>query len=461
MQINLSTQEHTVISGLIAYKDDFYSLVELCKREYFTGQHQGRFDLILESEKELNEIIETDIDARWKKAGLLDDSIFDFLLDRVPTIEQIKNSIKILKDRYYSYEIFTKLTEQQQELATGGNYKATAELLTASLEQILSDDLNPLKTRENDFNEAIHDIQVKRQAKGGITGIDTGFSGINKLNGGWQKTDLIILAARPGMGKTSLALQMAANVVRNNQACAVFSLEMGKTQLIQRLAAQKTGISLEMVNRGKISEPQEKEIVKAIEKMYDYPIYIDDEASIHVDSLRMKAKILKKKYDIELLIVDYLQLMRGEGGNREQEISYISRTLKAIAKELKIPVIALSQLSRAVETRGGSKRPQLSDLRESGAIEQDADIVSFIYRPEYYGILEDADGNSVKGLAELIFAKNRHGALDDVNLKFDAEFVRFSDWLENDFQGTQFPTPPPNISTGYGNKLDDDEDIPF
>jgi replicative DNA helicase len=206
---------------------------------------------------------------------------------------------------------------------------------------------------------------------------------------------------------------------------------MSKIQLVQRIISLEANISGTALRSGKLSDDEWMRLHKAVEKMSDAPIYIDDSPGLNAFELRAKCRRLKMQHDIQLIIIDYLQLMSGNSesgknsGNREQEISAISRALKSIAKELNVPVIALSQLSRAVETRGGNKRPQLSDLRESGAIEQDADIVSFIYRPEYYGITEDDEGNSTKHIGEIIIAKHRNGALETVQLKFINEFAKF------------------------------------
>ena len=273
-------------------------------------------------------------------------------------------------------------------------------------------------------------IQAKKKIeaisnKDGLSGIPSGFDKIDKLTSGWQESDLIIIAARPGMGKTALTLSMARNIaVNQNIPVGFFSLEMSSVQLITRLISSETGLSSEKLRTGRLEKHEWEQLNVKVKSLEKAPLFIDDSPSLSVFDLRAKARRLSSQHGIKLLIVDYLQLMtiggNNKGGNREQEISTISRNLKALAKELSIPVIALSQLSRAVETRGGSKRPILSDLRESGAIEQDADIVSFIYRPEYYKIDEwdDDDRSSTDGQAELIVAKHRNGGLDNLRLKF-------------------------------------------
>jgi len=304
----------------------------------------------------------------------------------------------------------------------------------------------------------------------GFSGIPSGFQGIDKVTSGWQPSDLVIIAARPGMGKTSFVLSIARNAATQfGKGVALFSLEMSSLQLAQRLISMEAEISSQKLRNGGMEEYEWQQFNSAIERIGESPIYIDDTPGINVFELRAKCRRLKMQHDIQLIIIDYLQLMSGGGenhktGNREQEVSGISRALKGLAKELNVPVIALSQLSRAVEVRGGSKRPQLSDLRESGSIEQDADIVSFIYRPEYYDILDDDNGTSLKGIAEIIVAKHRNGALKTVQLKFTDRFATFSNLDDPNFSSLMSDAmqddPFSNIIT-RPSRMNDDEDIPF
>jgi len=280
-------------------------------------------------------------------------------------------------------------------------------------------------------------IQAKKKIEeianqDGLSGIPTGFHKVDALTSGWQPSDLIIVAARPGMGKTAMTLTMARNMaVDQNVPVAFFSLEMSSVQLITRLISSETGLSSEKLRTGKLEKHEWEQLNVKVKSLEKAPLFIDDTPSLSIFDLRAKARRLASQYGIKIIMIDYLQLMTGgstqKGGNREQEISMISRNLKALAKELNIPVIALSQLSRAVETRGGSKRPILSDLRESGAIEQDADIVSFIYRPEYYKIEEwdDEERSPTEGQGEFIVAKHRNGGLDNIRLKFVGHLGKF------------------------------------
>ncbi|MBL4648717.1 MAG: replicative DNA helicase, partial [Aureispira sp.] len=288
-------------------------------------------------------------------------------------------------------------------------------------------------------NMAVKQLEEMSGKEEGLTGVPTGFVGLDQITSGWQPSDLIIIAARPGMGKTAFTMAVARNAaIEFNKGVAFFSLEMSSLQLVNRLISMETEIPSEKLRKGQLEDYEWQQLHAQVDKLSNVPLFIDDTPGISIFELRAKCRRLKMQHDIQLVVVDYLQLMTGGGdnkGNREQEISMISRGLKGLAKELNVPVIALSQLSRAVETRGGSKRPQLSDLRESGAIEQDADIVSFIYRPEYYQILEDEEGNSLKGIGEIIIAKHRNGALDSVKLKWDPQFAKFSNLDDDAFTG--------------------------
>ena len=284
------------------------------------------------------------------------------------------------------------------------------------------------------IRQVIEGIDQARLNKDGVSGVPTGFTALDKLTGGWQKSDMVVLAARPGMGKTAFVLSMARNMaVDHDVPVAVFSLEMSSSQLVQRLVAAESELSAEKFRKGDLEDYEYQQLQSRITKLAKAKLFIDDTPALSVFELRAKCRRLKQKHGINMVIIDYLQLMTAGGensskGNREQEISTISRSIKSIAKELDVPVIALSQLSRSVETRGGDKRPILSDLRESGAIEQDADIVCFIYRPEYYGITEDADGIDTENMGELIVAKHRNGGLDTVKMKFTKHLAKFSDY---------------------------------
>ncbi len=278
-----------------------------------------------------------------------------------------------------------------------------------------------------------HDILLKAANNtGGLTGVPTGYTKLDEITAGWQPSDLIIIAGRPAMGKTSFALSIAKNVsIDYRRPVAFFSLEMNNVQLINRLISNVCEVPGEKILNGQLSDDEWERFDKRLPLMQGAPLYVDDTPGLSVFELRTKARRLKREHDIQLLMIDYLQLMNANGirfNSRQEEVSTISRSLKGLAKELNIPIIALSQLNRTVEQRDGleGKRPQLSDLRESGAIEQDADMVLFVHRPEYYHIYDDGKGNDLRGRAQIIIAKHRKGATGDVLLDFQGKYTRFS-----------------------------------
>ena len=315
---------------------------------------------------------------------------------------------------------------------------------------------------------ALENIETLRNKEDGLSGVPSGFTNVDRVTSGWQKSDLVIVAARPGMGKTAFALTMARNIaVDHNTPIGFFSLEMSSEQLVNRLIASEAELGASKLRKGDLADHEMVQLHEKIKHLSEAPIFIDDTPALSIFELRAKARRLVKNHGVGIIMIDYLQLMTagGTGGNREQEISTISRSLKGIAKELKIPVIALSQVNRGVESRTGvgSKRPMLSDLRESGAIEQDADIVTFIYRPEYYKIYEWDNGDDSRGQGELIIAKHRNGSLNNVRLKFTGEFAKFSDL--DYFDGGDYENEDGNnssmISMSSSMNEDKDGDAPF
>jgi replicative DNA helicase len=285
------------------------------------------------------------------------------------------------------------------------------------------------------ISQAIAQMEQAAKRTSGLSGLETGFHQLDKLTSGWQNSDLVIIAARPAMGKTAFVLSMAKNMAVNyNTPVALFSLEMSNLQLVNRLISNVCELEGSKIKSGQLTDIEWSQTMARIKQLNGAPLYIDDSPSLSIFELRTKARRLVREHNIKIIIIDYLQLMNASGmkyGSREQEVSMISRNLKQLAKELNIPIIALSQLNRSVESRTENKRPQLSDLRESGAIEQDADMVCFIHRPEYYlHSGQDAEGNDIRGLAQFIVAKHRSGAVDDVKMRFRASFARFENWEE-------------------------------
>jgi replicative DNA helicase len=354
----------------------------------------------------------------------------------------IKISSEIIEESYdETTDVFDLLDKAESKLyeVTQGNIKRSSETAQSLVIQA---------------KKRIEEIAGKE----GLSGIATGFEKLDKITSGWQPSDLIIIAARPGMGKTAMVLSVARNaslLSEQPRAIAIFSLEMSNKQLVTRMISGESEIPGEKLRKGTLAPHEWEQLNTKVARLSEAPIFIDDTPALSVFELRSKCRRLKEQNNIEMIIIDYLQLMRGDdsnnkNGNREQEVSYISRSLKALAKELDVPVIALAQLSRASEKRGAAAIPMLSDLRESGSIEQDADMVMFIYRPEYYGITEFEDGGSTHGVAELHIAKHRNGSLDSLRLRFVHEFTKFKDLEEHDFGGTDAPSFSNDEMGGFG-----------
>jgi len=276
-------------------------------------------------------------------------------------------------------------------------------------------------------------IETLQKSGKKVTGVPSGFADLDELTSGFQKSELIIVAARPSMGKTAFCLNVGTQAAVDGFGVAVFSLEMSKDSLVQRMLCAEARVDSQAVRRGMLKDRDFTNLARAAGVLQQCPVWIDDTPSITLLEMRSKARRLKAESDLGLVVVDYLQLMRSPeyADNRVQEVSDISRSLKALARELEIPVVALSQLSRASEQRGGDRRPQLSDLRDSGAIEQDADVVIFIHRPEYY----DRDDESKRGIAEILLAKHRNGPTGDITLRFTREYTRFDNYSSRDDQG--------------------------
>lgn len=337
--------------------------------------------------------------------------------------ELIRISGEIIGDAYEdSTDVFDLLDESETKM-----FNITNNYLKKNFEDI-----------QNVLAKTINRIDELRTKTEDISGVPSGFPTLDRITYGWQPTDLIILAARPSVGKTAFALNLARNSALHPTKpvpVGFFSLEMSASQLVQRILSAESEIKMEKISRGKLENYEYEQLLsKGIKKLEVAPIFIDDTAALNIFEFRAKARRLVNKHNVGIIIIDYLQLMSGtgdRGSNREQEISNISRNLKALAKELNVPIIALSQLSRAVETRKESKMPQLSDLRESGAIEQDADMVMFIYRPEYYEVMNNEHGESTHGETHIRIAKHRNGSLETIKLRAKLEIQKFEEWDDN------------------------------
>ena len=437
--------EKSVLGGIIIEEDAILEVVNIINVDtFYSSQNKEVYKAILNLfENHLPIDLRTVID-QLKKNGSLEkiggEEYVISLIDRVVSGANIEyHSFLILE-----YAIKREIINISREILKQALDPTTDifNLIDTAEQKMLDVSSKNIKKNYSDLNtllkETISTIDQKRNNKTGITGIPSGFNSLDKITSGWQKSDLVIIAARPGMGKTAFTLSLVRNAaVMNNTPVALFSLEMSSTQLVSRLISAESELDATKINSGQLENYEWEQLKHKTNIISKAPIFIDDTPSLSVSELRTKCRKLKVKHDIQMIVIDYLQLLTSNNlfnkgtFNREQEISYISRSLKSIAKELEVPVITPSQLSRAVETRGGDKRPMLSDLRESGAIEQDADIVMFLYRPEYYGLFSEDNDFNIKGITELIIAKHRNGPLDTAFAKFINKYVKFEDIKQN------------------------------
>lgn len=430
--------EEVVLGAMMIDKKGVDEVIDILSVEsFYKDAHQSIFEAILQLFEASQPIDLLTVSAQLRKNQRLDIVGGDFYLigltQKVSSSAHIEFHARIILQKFIQRSLIKISNEIIED--SFDETKDVFDLLDKAESKLYDVTQGNIKKSTETAQDLVFQAKKKIEEisnKEGLSGIPSGFDKVDKLTSGWQESDLIIVAARPGMGKTALTLSMARNIAVNlNIPVAFFSLEMSSVQLITRLISSETGLSSDKLRTGKLEKHEWEQLNVKVKSLEKAPLYIDDTPSLSIFDLRAKARRLASQNGIKLIIVDYLQLMTAgssqKSGNREQEISLISRNLKALAKELSVPVIALSQLSRAVETRGGSKRPLLSDLRESGAIEQDADIVSFIYRPEYYKIDEwdDEDHTPCEGQAEFIIAKHRNGGLDNIRLKFIGNLGKF------------------------------------
>ncbi|MCF6350583.1 MAG: replicative DNA helicase [Flavobacteriaceae bacterium] len=439
--------EQAVLGAMMIDKKGLDDVIDILTVDtFYKPEHQYIYTAIFNLFKDSQPIDLLTVSNRLIKEGNLQVAGGDLYLinltQKVSSSAHIEFHARIVLQKFIQRRLITISNEIIEEA-----YDETVDVFDlldgaeTKLFEVTQGNLNKnSESAEGLVDQALKKIQEIANTEG-MSGLPSGFSKLDELTSGWQESDLVILAARPGMGKTAFVMSMAKNMAIDFEIpVAIFSLEMSSVQLITRMISSETGISSGKLKKGTLEPHEWEQLNVKVKKLSAAPIFIDDTPSLSIFDLRAKARRLVSQHNVKILIIDYLQLMTAGtsgkgGGNREQEISMISRNLKALAKELSIPVIALSQLSRAVETRGGSKRPLLSDLRESGAIEQDADIVSFIYRPEYYGNTEwdDEEHTPCEGQAELIIAKHRNGGLENIRLKFTGYLAQFSDLEESGF----------------------------
>ncbi len=435
--------EEAVLGALMLERDALSNVIDILHAEsFYRDANQEIYRAIVELFNDSQPIDIKTVTHQLRKSGKLElvGGAYHVaeLTTKVNSAANIEYHARIIAEQSIKRELIKISSEIQRDA-----YEDTIDVfkLLDRAEQSLFD-VSESHIRKNYdkmsslLHQAIDEIQTKKDKKDGLTGVPSGFSALDRVTSGWQPSDLVIIAARPGMGKTAFVVSALRNAAIDFQnPVAIFSLEMSSVQLVNRMISAEAELESEKIKRGDLADYEWEQIMHKTDKLSQAQIFIDDTPALSILELRAKSRRLVAQHGVKLLIIDYLQLMSGDagkgGGNREQEIASISRALKGIAKELNVPVIALSQLSRAVETRGGDKRPQLSDLRESGSIEQDADMVMFLYRPEYYGLDTDESGMPLSGLGEVIIAKNRNGRTDTINLKFIGKYTKFTDWDGN------------------------------
>ena len=436
--------EAAVLGAMMLEKDAYTAVCDLLKPEsFYKPEHQRIYEAIQTLGAAQRPIDMLTVIDQLRQNGTLEDAggapAVVQLTSNVASAAHIEFHARIVAQKYLARELINFAAQVENKAFDDSNdiddllQEAESKLFEISQRNVKKEvtHIDPI------ISQAIDQMQAAANRASGLSGLETGFTKLDEITSGWQNSDLIIIAARPAMGKTAFVLSMAKNMAVNyNTPVAVFSLEMSNLQLVNRIISNVCEIESSKIKTGALTPEEWKQLMARLKQLNGAPLYIDDTPSLSVLELRTKARRLVREHQVKIIIIDYLQLMNASGmkfGSREQEVSMISRSLKQLAKELNIPIIALSQLNRSVESRNtDNKRPQLSDLRESGAIEQDADMVCFIHRPEYYlRSGEDAAGNDIRGKAEFIIAKHRSGAVGDVDMRFRASYTRFEDWSDN------------------------------
>ncbi|MCU0362902.1 MAG: replicative DNA helicase [Bacteroidales bacterium] len=454
--------EEAVLGAVMLEKEAVITILDILRPEsFYKDAHQKIFKAVSDlSSREYPVDLYTvteELRGRQELEAVGGPVYLTLLTTKVVSAANVEYHARIVAQKYIQRELIRVSTEIQNR-SFDDSYDVT-ELLDYSENALFQIAEGNIKREIAPINivikEAIREIEAAGKREDALVGTPSGFTKLDRLTSGWQKAELVIIAARPSMGKTAFALSMARNMaIDHGKRVAIFSCEMSSVQLVNRLIVAETEIPSDKLKNGRLNEEEWKQLDTRIKKLVQAPIFIDDTPAISIFELRAKCRRLMAQHKLDIVIVDYLQLMSGpeNAGSREQEVSNISRSLKSIAKELNVPILALSQLNRSVEMRGGTKRPLLSDLRESGAIEQDADMVVFIHRQEKFGIPVFEDGSSTKGIAEIILAKNRNGPVDDVRLRFREERAQFIDLDEFDLPDPRDAAP----SITIGSKMNHD-----
>lgn len=453
--------EQAVLGALMLERDALTELIDIIRPEsFYNEKHKVIFQAITDLFGDSEPVDLLTVTNKLRKNGMLEMAGGAFY------ITQLTSKVSSASNIVYHARIVTEMAIKRELIKISGEIQQEAyedtsdvfDLLDKTQASIFEVSESNVRKNYEDMKsimvKAIKELEIRKDQEDGLTGVPSGLTALDAITNGWQPSDLIIIAARPAMGKTAFIMSCVRNAaVDHGKACAIFSLEMSSVQLVNRLICAEAELESEKIRKGNLSEAEWVQLHTRIKGLTEAPIFIDDTPGLSILDLRAKCRRLKQQHDIQLIVIDYLQLMSGGGsnkggGNREQEIAAISRALKGIAKELAVPVIALAQLSRAVESRP-DKKPQLSDLRESGSIEQDADQVMFLYRPEYYGLTEDSEGNPTQGMGYVLIGKNRHGSLDDVALRFIGKYTKFANLDLNTYDSSSYKNAGPSNTNHF------------
>jgi replicative DNA helicase len=435
--------EEAVLGALMLEKDAYSVVSELLKPVcFYEKRHELIYSAITDLAIKMEPIDMLTVTEQLKRRGELEaiggPVYIAQLTGKVASSAHLEYHARIIAQKYLARELISfGATVQRNAFDETLDVDDLMQETEGKLFEISQQNLKKDVLHINPVIKMAMDVLEKAyNRKEGLSGLPSGFRDLDKITSGWQNSDLVIIAARPAMGKTAFVLSMAKNMaVSYHIPVAIFTLEMSNVQIVNRMISDMCEIPGEKIKSGRLENYELVQLHHKINDLYNVPLYVDETPGLSIFELRTKARRLVREHHIQCIVIDYLQLMTSgmSFGSREQEVSMISRSLKGLAKELDIPIVALSQLNRGVEARQGieGKRPQLSDLRESGAIEQDADMVCFIHRPEYYKIYEDDHGNSLRGIAEILIAKHRNGPTGDIHLRFKSEFTKFMN-IEDD-----------------------------
>ncbi len=466
--------EEAVLGSMLLDKEAVAFCIDILKPEsFYDPANQEIYRAILDLFGRAKPVDILTVTEQLRKNGQLDAVGGPFYLSqltsRIGSTANVEHHARVIAEKYLLREMIVS-----SNMILKDAYEETTDvfdLLDRAEQSLFNIAEKNLRRGTEPVNEvlakALKQLESLKDSNTHLTGVPSGFNQLDQITGGWQKSDLVVIAARPAMGKTAFILSMARNAsVDFKKPVAVFSLEMSSVQLVNRLISAEAEIDGEKLKKGNLEEHEWFQLTQKINKLSEAKLFIDDTPAINIFELRAKCRRLKLQHDIQMVIIDYLQIMgttaqQGKGpGNREQEISYITRNLKTLAKELDVPVIVLSQLNRSVETNAGDKKPQLHHLRESGSIEQDADMVLFLYRAEYYKITEDPiSGLSTQGMGEVIIAKHRNGALGSAYLRFISKYAKFDNLELNLDPEAQFSYLKDEVIT-VQSKLNTDDNLP-